>query len=95
LPPEAHYRERRFTEFQLRNVEAAKMELLETLKRVEQILYDDAWSNVMQHSAVMENDLREWLNEWKSVGSLAFVNLDPGQKLPRKRAKQFLKWTAR
>jgi hypothetical protein len=49
----------------------------------------------MQHSAVMENDLREWLNEWKSVGSLAFVNLDPGQKLPRKRAKQFLKWTAR
>jgi hypothetical protein len=93
LPPEAHYRERRFTEFQLRNVEVAKMQLLATLKRGGQILYDDAWANVMQHSAVMENDLRDWLNEWKSAGSLTFVNLNPGQKTPRKRAKQYLKWT--
>jgi len=91
LPAEAHYRERRFTEFQLRNLEIAKRELIEMIQDSEQVLYDDAWAKVMQHSAVIENDLREWLTEWKS-GQLTFVNLDPGQKLPRKQAGQYLKW---
>jgi hypothetical protein len=63
------------------------------LQGSEPILFDDAWAKVMQHSAVTDNDLREWMNEWKSAGSLTFVNLDPGQKLPRKHAKQYLKWT--
>ena len=92
LPPEAHYRERRFTEFQLRNLEIAKKELVEMLRGSPQVLYDDVWPRVMQHSAVMESDLREWLNDWKSTGSLRFTNLDPSQKLPRKHAQQYLEW---
>jgi hypothetical protein len=95
LPPEAKYKERRFTEFQLRNLEIAKNELIKMLRASEQVLFDDAWAKVMQHSAVMENDFRGWLNEWKSNSSLTFVNLDPGQKFPRKDAGQFLKWIER
>jgi three-Cys-motif partner protein len=95
LPPEAKYKERRFTEFQLRNLDIAKNELIKMLRASEQVLFDDAWAKVMQHSAVMENDFRGWLSEWKSSSSLIFVNLDPGQKLPRKDAGQFLKWIER
>jgi hypothetical protein len=94
LPPEAKYKERRFTEFQLRNLDIAKNELIKMLRASEQVLFDDAWAKV-QHSAVMENDFRGWLSEWKSSSSLIFVNLDPGQKLPRKDAGQFLKWIER
>jgi three-Cys-motif partner protein len=91
FPAEAHYREKRFTRYQIRSLEAAKCELRNMLETTERVLYDDAWAKAMQHSAVMEGDLREWLNEWKASGSMTFINL-PGQKLPRKGADQYLKW---
>lgn len=92
LPAEAHYRERRFTEFQLRNLEAAKDQLSIMLQNSEQVLYDDAWYTVMQYSAVTDRDLKDWLTDWKSSGSLKFGNVEPGQRLPRKGANQYLEW---
>jgi hypothetical protein len=92
LSPEAHYRERRFTEFQLRNFETAKKQLLAMLQGAEQVPYDEAWYTVMQFSAVTDRDLKDWLTDWKSSGSLTFGNVEPGQKLPRKGANQYLKW---
>jgi len=92
LPAEAHYKERRFTQYQLRNLEVAKSELRKTLETTGRVLFDDAWANAMQHSTVMGSDLREWMNEWKASGLLTFVNLQPGQKLPRKHEHQYLEW---
>src|SRR5439155_17452730 len=66
LPAEAHYKERRFTQFQLRNLKIAKDELRRMLETAEQVLFDDAWAKVMQYSAVMEGDFRDWLIEWKA-----------------------------
>lgn len=95
LPAEAHYQESRFTAFQLRNLDVAKGELLAMLQGAEQVPYDDAWFAVMQHSAVSDRDLKDWLADWKSSGQLTFANLNPGQRLPRKGANQFLVWTGR
>jgi three-Cys-motif partner protein len=92
LPAEAHYREHRFTEFQLRNLATAKNQLLAMLQDAEQVSYDDAWYTVMQYSAVSDQDLKDWLAGWKSSGSLTFGNIEPGQRLPRKGANQYLKW---
>jgi hypothetical protein len=92
LPAEAHYKERRFTEYQLRNLERAKHELRTTLEANAQVLFDDAWAKAMQHSAVTESDLREWINEWKAAGLLTFVGLQPGQKIPQKHKDQHLRW---
>jgi three-Cys-motif partner protein len=92
LPAEAHYKEKRFTQYQLKNLEVAKSELRKLLEQSERVLFDDAWAKAMQHSTVTQGDLREWMNEWKSSGWLTFVNLQPGQKLPRKHEDQYLKW---
>jgi hypothetical protein len=93
FPAEAHYKEKRFTRYQIRSLEVAKYELRNMLETGERVLYDDAWAKTMQHSAVMERDLRDWLNDWKASGAMTFVNLQPGQKFPRKDADQYLKWT--
>jgi len=95
LPAEAHYKERRFTQFQLRNLKIAKDELRRMLETAEQVLFDDAWAKVMQYSAVMEGDFRDWLIEWKASGLLSVVKQQPGQKLPRKGENQYLKWIKR
>ena len=92
LPAEVRYRESRFTEFQLRNQAIAKAQLMATLEGSERVLYDEAWFQVMQYSAVIDRDLKDWLTEWRASGSLTFANLDPGQKLPRKGGNQFLVW---
>jgi hypothetical protein len=95
LPAEAHYQERRFTEFESRNLERAKNQLLEMLQDAEQVSYDDALYTVKQYTAVNDQDLKEWIADWKSSGSLTFINLEPGQRLPRKEANQYLKWVRR
>jgi len=95
LPAEAHYKERLFTQFQLRNLKIAKDELRRLLETAEQVLFDDAWAKVMQYSAVMEGDFRDWLIEWKASGLLSVVAQQPRQKPPRKGENQYLKWIKR
>lgn len=93
LLPQERYRERKFTRHQLRSLATAKSELRSILESSKCLLYDDAWATVMQHSGVMDADLREWLTEWKNNGLLQITNQHPGQRLARKGQKQFLKWS--
>lgn len=92
FPAEAHYKEKRFTRYQIRSLEVAKCETRDMLETTDQVLYDDAWAKAMQHSAVTGRDFRDWVNEWKASGALTFINLQPGQKVPLKGADQYLKW---
>jgi three-Cys-motif partner protein len=92
LPAGALYRETRFTRHRDRGLELAKGELQRKLESSAQLLYDEAWATVMQHSAVMDSDFREWLSEWKGEGLLEITNQRPGQKLARKGENQYLKW---
>jgi three-Cys-motif partner protein len=92
LTPEAHYKEARFTRHQIQSLGVARRELEERLRSSDSLLYDDAWAIAMQHSAVMDSDLREWLTEWKDNGLLEITDQRPGQKLARKGQRQYLKW---
>jgi len=92
LAPEAHYREARFTKHQMRSLDVARQELEIKLQSSDKLRYEDAWAIAMQHSAVMDSDLREWLTEWKANGLLEITDQRPGQKLARKGQGQFLKW---
>jgi hypothetical protein len=69
----------------------AKRQLREILESSRQILFDDAWTAVMQYSAVSESDLHEWLNEWKDAGLLQITNEKDGRR-PRKKQNQYLQW---
>jgi len=92
LPAEARYQEHRFTDFQLRNLAIAKAKLMDMLRGAGRVPYDDAWFTMMQYSAVTDRDLKDWLDDWKSSGCLAFDNLGPNQRFPRKGESQFLVW---
>ncbi len=92
LNPEAHYREKKFTQFQLRSLDAARSELQHMLQSAKEVPYDDAWASVMQHPGVMEADLREWIDDWKKAGLLKIANDHPGQKWPKKGQQQYLRW---
>lgn len=89
---DALYKETRFTRYRLRSIEVTKSELRQRLGASKELLYDDAWEMVMQHSAIMENDFREWLNKWKADGILEIQNQPRGQRLPRRGQGQMLKW---
>jgi len=90
--PEARYREKKFTQFRLKNLEVAKCHLRDILQGSEQIPFDDAWAITMQYSGVMNSDLQNWIAEWKNAGQLEITNQQPGQKLPQKNRNQSLKW---
>jgi hypothetical protein len=89
---ETRYRERKFTQFRLKNLELAKSRLKKVLVTSQRVLYDDAWATTMQYSGVMPSDFHEWIREWNSSGLLSFMNLQSGQKLPQKNRHQYLKW---
>lgn len=89
--PATQYKERKFTRFQIRNLELAKSQLRKMLESSPQVLFDDAWATVMQYSAVSEHDFHDWLNEWKSAGLLRITNEHTARR-PRKKRNQYLRW---
>lgn len=89
--PATQYKERKFTRFQIRNLELAKSQLRKMLESSPQVLFDDAWATVMQYSAVSEHDFHDWLSEWKSAGLLRITNEHTARR-PRKKRNQYLRW---
>ena len=92
LPPDMLYRETRYTRYRQRSLRISKLELQQKLQVARTLSYDDAWATTMQHSAVMKDDLREWLTEWKNQGLLEVTHLRPGQRFPRVSHGNYLKW---
>jgi three-Cys-motif partner protein len=89
---DTQYRERKFTRFRERNLELARSRLQDLLTTSGHVKYDDAWAMAMQYSGVMETDLQDWMREWQSAKLLAFSDLGPRQKLPRREHRQYLIW---
>ncbi len=92
LPAADSYRETRFTHYRIRRLEVAKRELRDNLQTSRTLPYDDVRGMVMQHSAVTERDLWEWLAAWEADGLLEITNKRPGQKFPRRGNGHELKW---
>lgn len=86
------YQERKFTRFQLKNVEFAKRRLREQLEARREIPYEKAWATAMQFSTVLPSDFHEWLAEWEAKNLLEVINKRPKQKYPQKHQNQSLRW---
>jgi hypothetical protein len=92
LDPQAGYRERRFTRFQLRSVEAAKSQLRSALESSKQVRYEDAWATAMQYPGVMQTDFKDWLDEWHRAGHLIALENQLPHWPPTKRRGHYLIW---
>jgi three-Cys-motif partner protein len=90
--PLTRYREKKFTRFQLKNIDLAKRTLREQLELLREIPYENAWAIAMQYPTVLLSDLHEWLSEWESDNLLEISNQRPQQKWPQKHKNQCLRW---
>lgn len=92
LGPQALYKETRFSRFRQRNIELAKGEVQRLLESKSVVRYDDAWFTAMQHSTVVEGDLREWIDMWSREGRLEIRGRRPKQKVLSKGHGNNLVW---
>jgi hypothetical protein len=90
LSAEQTYREQRYTDFRMRQLGKAKTLLVSELKKHGHLPYEDAWATVMQHAAVLDNDLRDWIARWRHDGHLELLNTTPTQRVPQK--TNVIKW---
>lgn len=90
--PEVSYKETRFTRYRARSLELAKSQLRANLAKSLKLSYDEAWALAMQHSAVLETDVRLWLAEWEAAGLLEITNRQPRQRFPNRNRGQHLVW---
>ncbi len=83
LPPSVTYREQRFRSFNERRKANARAAVVRLLTRKRSTTYRDMYQESMQYATVIEKDLRQWLDEWRSRGMIRFGNWSKGQRVPR------------
>jgi len=82
LSPEETYQEKRFRSFNARRRASARSAAIALLNRRGTATYRDLFQESMQFATVVEKDLRQWLEEWKSKGLIRFGNWQKNQKVP-------------
>lgn len=78
---EATYREQKFSLLRQNNLAAAKSAVAAMLERQADTLYDDIWAESMQYAAVMEEDVRNWIDEWDKQGKIKIENMQAGRRV--------------
>lgn len=76
------YRERRFRTFNDRRRCNAHAAIVRLLNKETTVSYQTLFEESMQFSTVVENDLRDWLEEWSKGNLIEYVNWRKGQKIP-------------
>jgi three-Cys-motif partner protein len=82
LAPSDTYSESRFRDFNSRrraNARAAVEKLIQVEKTIS---FRSIYQECMQFSTVTLKDLRDWLDEWRSNGSIRFANWSKNQRVP-------------
>jgi len=93
LDPQATYYERRLTRLQQKNLQVAKLDLIEFLAQGQRARrFDELWARAMQFSLVGERDLKEWLSQWTQAGQIQLVNLKPNERVPKRGAGHLVRW---
>ena len=76
------YQENRFQRFNRRRLANAQEAITELLRNKDAPSYQDLFRESMQYSTVLEADLRQWLDDWRSRRWIRYGNWSPRQKVP-------------
>ncbi len=66
--------------------------VLQALKSKHRLLYDDAWILALTQPMAWENDLKQWIEEWKQEGHLEVAGMQPRQRVPHRNEQNYLIW---
>lgn len=84
LSPSETYREKRFRLLSARRRINARVAVIKLLNTGAPISYATLFQESMQFATVLEDDLRQWLDEWKQSGLVRFGNWKIRQKVPNR-----------
>lgn len=56
------------------------------------LLYEDLWELALSQPMIWESDLKEWIREWQQQDRLELTGLQPRQRVPRLKARNYLVW---
>jgi 23S rRNA G2069 N7-methylase RlmK/C1962 C5-methylase RlmI len=82
LSPAETYQEKRFRSFNARRSASARADVMSLLVQTGSTTYRAVYQESMQYSTVLEQDLREWLDEWKEKGLIRYPNWSKSQRAP-------------
>ncbi len=70
----------------------ARKQLEDQLRKHASIPYDDAWVAALRMPLVWESDLKEWIKDWRSQGTIQLDGLAAGRKVPKRGDGHMLVW---
>ncbi|MGD0093947.1 MAG: three-Cys-motif partner protein TcmP [Planctomycetota bacterium] len=70
----------------------AKQAVHELLEQKRRLPYDEAWVVALEYPLVWEQDLKDWIREWRSAGCLSVVGLTDHQRVPQHGKNHSLVW---
>jgi three-Cys-motif partner protein len=68
--PDVLYRENCYQRLATDHKERARASVWNLIETVPGVAYDACWGTALQHSAVYESDLREWIEAWSRAGAV-------------------------
>lgn len=74
--PESVY----YISLRARYIKLAKESVWQIISNSHSTLYDQLWETALTYPLVWENDLREWLEEWRKNGSIRFEGVKPRER---------------
>jgi three-Cys-motif partner protein len=86
MPESAYYKSLRD-----RYINLSRQSVHSQLRLNKKMLYDTVWATALSRPLVWESDLRSWIGEWRTTGSLVIEGLAKG-KSPKLGAQQNLEW---
>jgi len=66
--------------------------VLNQLRQLGGISYDNAWMLALSLPLVWESDLRNWIQEWQRSGHLSLEGLAERERVPKREHSHFLRW---
>lgn len=81
-----------FESLRCRYCSLARKQLEDQLRKHASIPYDDAWITALRMPLVWESDLKEWIKDWKTDGTIRLDGLAAGRKVPKRDDGHTLVW---
>jgi three-Cys-motif partner protein len=82
-----------YMELRDRYMGRSKQDVVDLLRSIRKVSYDEVWATALSRPLVWESDLKGWIDEWKKAGSLDVEGLG-NEKSPKVGKRHFLMWKA-
>lgn len=70
----------------------ARQKVLDLLQATPRVLYESVWDLALSSPLVWDGDVKDWIQEWRTSGSLRIDGMKPRQRVPKLEESNILVW---